>query len=152
AAGRTFEIKGVVSDLSGSMPNQTFKVNGVTFNMTSTSEVRDLVLGLTNGLFVEVKTTSLTAPFIVTRIEGLTGDMEAPENEVRGADEASVEGFITDLTGASPNFSFTLGRTHVTTSSVTTGLNLIHANAHIEAEGPVGGAGEIKATRIETRP
>ena len=152
ASGRTFEIKGEIQDLSGSAPNQTFKVGGATLTMNSTSEIRDLGLGLSNGVFVEVKTQSTTAPFIVTRIEGLTGDMDEPENEVRGAEEASMEGFITNLTGASPNFSFTLGATHVTTSSVTTGLNLIHANAHIEAEGPVGAAGEIKATRIESRP
>jgi len=152
AAGRTFEVKGDVAGLSGSAPNQSFTVNGVTFNMSSTSETRDLAVGLANGLFVEVKTTSTTAPFIVTRIEGLGGDMDEPENEVRGAEEASMEGFITNLTGSSPNFSFTLGDTHVTTSSATTGLNLIHANAHVEAEGPVGASGEIKATRIETRP
>ena len=72
---------------------------------------------------------------------------------MRGADEASVEGFVTGLTGSSPNFSFTLAGTRVTTSSATTvGLSLVHANAHIEAEGPVGSTGEIKATRISARP
>jgi len=152
AAGRTFEIKGEVANLSGAFPNQTFTVNGATFTMNSTSQLHDMV-SLSNGVFVELKTTSTSAPFIVTRIEGLNGDFDEAENEVRGADEASVEGFVTGLTGSSPNFSFTIAGTHVTTSSATTvGLSLVHANAHIEAEGPVGANGEIKATRISARP
>ena len=152
AAGRTFEIKGDVSDLSGSFPNQTFSVNGVTFTMNSASQVHDLSVGLSNGLGVEVKTQSTSAPFIVTRVEGLAGDFDEAENEVRGADEASVEGFIRNLTGSSPSFSFTISGTRVTTSATTVGLGLVVANAHIEAEGPVGSTGEIKARKISARP
>lgn len=152
SAGRTFEIKGKVGNLSGAAPNQTFKVNGVTFTMNASTELHDLVVGLSDGMFVEVKTSSTAAPFVVTRIESLTGDFESPENEVRGADEASVEGFITNLSGTAPNFSFTLGGTRVTTSSATiAGLGLVAPNAHVEAEGSVGTTGEIKAIRISAR-
>jgi len=152
ATGRTFEIKGDVQNLSGAVPNQTFTVNGVTFTMNGSSEVHDLALGLSNGVGVEVKTQATSAPFIVTRIEGLAGDFDEAENEVRGADEASVEGFIKNLTGTSPDFSFTLAGTHVTTSATTVGLGLVSTNAHIEAEGPVGTTGEIKARKISARP
>jgi hypothetical protein len=150
--GSEFEIKGKLSDVSGVTPNQTFKLNGVTFTTNPSTAIHDLIGGLTNGLFVEVKTQSTSAPFIVTRLEALSGDFDSPENEVRHADEASVEGFVAGLSGSSPNFSFTLAGTRVTTSSATTvGLGLVTPNAHIEAEGRVGTTGEIKATRISLR-
>ncbi|HEY6194699.1 MAG TPA: DUF5666 domain-containing protein [Candidatus Eisenbacteria bacterium] len=152
SAGRTFEIKGKISNLGGVAPNQTFKLNGVSFSMNASTDLHDLLVGLSEGMFVEVKTQSTSAPFVVTRIEGLSGDFDAPENEVRRADDASVEGFVTNLSGTSPNFTFTLGGTKVTTSSATTiGLGLVVANAHIEAEGSVGTLGEIKATKIFAR-
>src|SRR5262249_3824525 len=118
----------------------------------STSELSDLATGLNEGVFVEVKTQSTSAPFIVTRIEGLGGDFEEVENEVHDAKEASVEGFVTGLSGSSPAFSFTLSGVHVITSAATVGLGLVAPNAHIEAEGPVGAAGEIKAVKIAPRP
>lgn len=153
AAGRTFEIKGKVSNVAGTAPNQTFQVNGVHFVMNSSTELRDLAGGLAAETFVEAKTQSTTSPFTVTRLEGLSGDFESPENEVRGASKASVEGFVTGLTGTSPDFSFTLSGTHVSCSSATTvGLGLVVPNAHIEAEGPVSATGVIKATRITSRP
>ena len=139
--------------MAGTAPNQTFQVNGVHFVMNSSTELRDLAGGLAAETFVEVKTQSTTSPFTVTRIEALSGDFESPENEVRGASKASVEGFVAGLTGASPDFSFTLSGTRVSCSSATTvGLGLVVANAHIEAEGPVSATGVIKATRITSRP
>jgi hypothetical protein len=152
SAGRTFEMKGMVAGLGGTAPNQTFTVNGVSFADNSATVLKDLPSGLSNGLFVEVKTQSTTSPFLVTRIEGPAGDFENPENEIRNAAKASVEGFVTGLTGTTPNFSFTLSGTSVTTSSATTvGLGLVSPGAHIEAEGPVVG-GVINATKIFTRP
>ncbi len=152
-AGRTFEIKGKLANVAGTAPTQTFKVNGVDFVTDASTVLRDIGVGLANGVFVEVKTVSASAPFLVTRLEGLSGDFDSPENEVRGADKASVEGFVTGLTGTSPNFTFTLNGTQVTTSSATTvGLGLVSANAHIEAEGPVSASGQIQAIRISARP
>jgi len=152
AAGRTFEIKGELTGLAGTAPNQTFKVNGVTFNMNAGSELRDLATGLNEGTSVEVKTQSTSAPFVVTRIEGLAGDFDEMENEVRDAHEASVEGFVVGLSGTAPDLSFTLAGVRVTTSAATVGLGLVAPNAHIEAEGPVGATGEIKAIKIASRP
>jgi len=151
AAGRTFEIKGRVRNLTGNAPDQTFEVNGVTFVTNSVTEKRDLAAGLQNDLFVEVKTTSTAAPFVVTRVEGLFGDFDSPENEVRGADKASVEGFIKDLTGGSPDFVFFIGGTRVTTNASTVGVNLVAPNAHVEAEGPVQADGSIRAIKIGAR-
>jgi len=151
AAGSTFEIKGNIAGLSGTAPNQTFTVNGVSFITTLSTQASDLpTSGLANGMYVEVKTdtaTPLAQPFAVTKIEGT---FEDPEAEVRGADKAAVEGFVTGLTGTSPNFSFKLGATSVTTSSATTGANLVTADAHIEAEGGVV-HGTINALTIGPR-
>jgi len=152
SAGRTFEIKGMLAGLSGTAPNQSFTVNGVSFTTNGSTALTDLAGGLANGQLVEVKTTSTTGPFLATRIEGTAGDFENPENEIMNAMKASVEGFVTGLTGTSPNFSFTLNGTSVTTSSSTTvGLGLVSPGAHIEAEGPVVG-GVITATKIFSRP
>lgn len=149
ATDRTFEIKGNIADLTGTAPSQTFTVNGVPFRMNATTQTSDLPAGgLANGLFVEVKTTNTAAPFGVTELEGA---LEDPENEVRGADKASVEGFITGLTGTPPNLSFKLGATSVTTSSSTTGLASVAFGAHVEAEGPVVN-GTINALTIGLRP
>lgn len=149
AAGRTFEVKGNVANLAGTAPNQTFTVNGVSFTTSASTQTSDLPAGgLAAGQFVEVKTQSLTAPFAVTKVEGT---FEDPEAEVRGADKAAVEGFVTSLTGTSPNFSFKLGNTSVTTSGSTTGVAAVVAGAHIEAEGPVVN-GVINALTIGARP
>lgn len=146
----TFETKGNITSVSGTAPNQLIKVNGVEFQMSASTQTSDLpASGLAVGQFVEVKTTSTTAPFAVTKIEGA---FEDPENEVRGADKAAVEGFVTNLTGTSPNFTFKLGNTSVTTSSSTTGVAAVAAGAHIEAEGPVNASGVISALTIGTRP
>jgi hypothetical protein len=153
AAGRTFEIKGKLANVAGVAPNQTFKLNGVDFVMSPSTVIRDLAGGLVNDLFVEVKTQSTSAPFQVTRFESLSGDFDGPENEVRHANKASVEGFVTGLAGTSPDFSFRLNGMQVTTSSATTvGLALVVPNAHIEAEGPVDANGKITAIRISARP
>lgn len=152
AAGREAEIKGSVANLSGTAPNQTFTVNGVRFQMNATTQTSDIpTSGLANGMFVEVKTSPsapFTQPFLATKVEGT---FEDPEAEVRGADKASVEGFVTSLSGTSPNLTFKLGNTTVTTSSATTGVALVTAGAHIEAEGGVVN-GTINALTIGARP
>jgi hypothetical protein len=152
SSGRTFEIKGTISDLAGTAPDQTFKVKGASFVTDGTSNLHDLAGGLANGQFVEVKTQSTTSPFLVTRIESGTGDLENPEKKVEGAASASVEGIVAGLSGSSPSFSFTLDGTPVVTSTATTGLALVLPNAHLEAEGPVGAGGVINATKITARP
>jgi hypothetical protein len=151
SSGRTFEIKGLISGLSGTAPNQTFGVNGASFVTNGTSNLHDLVSGLANGQFVEVKTQSTASPFLVTRVEPGTGETEDPRGRVAAATKASVEGIVANLSGTTPNFSFALNGTPVTTSGGTTGVGLVVANAHIEAEGPVVG-GVLHAARIAPRP
>lgn len=151
AMGRTFEMKGQITDLAGAAPSQTFTVNGAPFTTDPGTQLEHLPAGLANGAFVEVKTSSTSAPLVATKVEGLgedSGDAEG-DDEHHHVEKVSVEGFVTDLTGASPNFSFTLDARHVVTSSATQGLSLVAPNAHLEAKGPVDSTGTIAATKIE---
>jgi len=150
AAGRTFEITGTIDNVTGTAPNQVVTVHGVQFQLDANTNLHDLTSGLAIGMMVEIKTQN-PSPFLVTKIEPTAGDFDNPENEIRNAAKASVEGFVTGLTGTTPNFSFTLSGTSVTTSSATVGLGLVSPGAHIEAEGPVAG-GVINATKISPRP
>lgn len=148
-AGDVFELKGDIAGLTGTAPNQSFTVNGVAINTDNNTALKDLpASGLANGMFVEVKTTSTTPPLLATRIEGT---FEDPEFEAEAAEKASVEGFVSGLSGTSPNFSFKLAGVSVTTNSSTVGVANVAANAHIEAEGPVVG-GVIQAATIGLRP
>ncbi len=151
ASGRTFELKGTIADLAGTAPNQTFTVAGAQFATDNTSTLRDFRAGLANGQFVEVKTLSTTEPFLVSRVELGSGDLEDSNQRVGRASKASVEGIVAGLTGASPNFTFTLDGTTIATSPATAGIGLVVANAHIEAEGPVDSQGVIHALRIAPR-
>jgi len=151
AAGRTFEITGTIDNVTGTAPTQVVTVHGVPFQLDANTNLHDMTSGLAIGMLVEIKTQSTTAPFLATKIESTAGDFENPENEIMNARKASVEGFVTGLTGTTPNFSFTLNGTSITTSSATTvGLGLVSPGAHIEAEGPVAG-GVIEATKIFSR-
>lgn len=153
AMGRTFEMKGQVTDLSGAPPTQTFKVNGASFTTDQGTQLEHLPAGLVNGAFVQVKTMSTSAPLVATKVEGLneeSGDSDGGDDEEHHIEKVSVEGFVTDLTGTSPNFSFTLDTRHVVTSSATKGLALVAPNAHLQAKGPVDSTGTIAATKIET--
>lgn len=152
STGRRFEIKGnITGAVTGTAPNLTFHVNGITVTTNAATQLKDLPAGgLATGLFVEVKTFDNGATLSVLA-DSVEGTFEDPDVEVEHAQEASVEGFITGLTGTTPNFSFTLAGTAVTTNSATTGLANVAANAHVEAEGPVVG-GVIQARTIGLRP
>ena len=149
--GQTFEIKGLITDLSGSPPSQTFKVHGASFTTDANTRIGNLPTGLADSAFVQVKTQSTSSPFLATQVKGLSegpGDDDGPDHGEHHFQKASVEGFVTDLTGTSPNFSFTLDSKHVVTSSATKGLELVAPNAHIEARGPVDSTGTIVAAKI----
>lgn len=148
-ANDKFEIKGTIAALAGTAPNQTFTVNGASFATDNNTRLHDLPAGgLANGMFVEVKTSSTTAPFLATDVEGT---FEDPEIEAEDADEVSIEGYVAGLSGSDPNWSFTLAGVTVTTSAATTGHALVAPNAHIEAEGPMVG-GVMQARKIGLRP
>lgn len=157
AAGQTFEIKGLITDLSGAPPTQTFKVHGASFTTDMNTHIDNLSMGLADSVFVQVKTMSTTSPFLATRVSGLESD-DDHHGHGEGDDDndhnhhhvqnAEVEGFVTGLTGTSPNFSFMLDMKNVVTSSATKGLSLVMANAHIEVKGPVDSTGTIMAQKI----
>jgi len=159
AAGRTFEIKGQILNLAGSPPTQTFTVHGASFTTDMNTRIDNLSGGLADSAFVQVKTKSTTSPFLATQVKGLAdrdhddhGDDDDHDGDLhhggQRVQKAEVEGFVVDLTGTSPNFSFTLDSKHVITSSATQGLELVMANAHIEAKGPVDSTGTIVAAKI----
>lgn len=149
--GQTFEIKGLITDLSGAPPSQTFKVHGASFTTDANTRIDNLPTGLADSAFVQVKTRSTSSPFLATQVKGLSegpGDADGPDHGEHHFERASVEGFVADLTGTSPNFSFTLDSKHVITSSATRGLELVAPNAHIEVRGPVDSTGTIVAAMI----
>jgi hypothetical protein len=157
-AGHTFEIKGQILNLTGSSPTQTFMVHGASFTTDMNTRVANLSGGLADSAFVEVKTRSTTSPFLATEVKGLAnrdedhGDDDDHDGDLhhegQRVQKAEVEGFVMGLTGTTPNFSFTLDAKHVITNSATRGLELVMANAHIEAKGPVDSTGTIVATKI----
>jgi hypothetical protein len=156
--GQTFEIKGLVENLAGAAPSQTFTVHGASFTTDMNTRI-DLMGGLRDSAFVQVKTQSTTTPFLATQVKDLFADGDGDHGEHgdhdgdfhRGGhqvEKASVEGFVSALSGTSPNFSFTLDTKHVVTSSATRGLELVAPNAHIEARGLVDSTGTIVAAKI----
>lgn len=138
-----FEIKGQVTGLTGTAPTQKFKLRGLSFTTDVNTRLKHLPTGLANGAFVEVKTSSVAAPFVVTKVEGLS------ESEAH-VEKASAKGSVTALTGTAPNFTFTLAGRRVVTNSATKGFALVAANVRLEAKGPVDSTGTIAATKVET--
>ena len=143
-----FEIKGQVTGLSGAAPTQKFKLRGLSFTTDASTRLKHLPTGLANGAFIEVKTRSVAAPFLATKVSGLSESGD--DHEHHRVEKASVEGLVTALTGTTPNFSFTLEGRRVVTSSATMGVALVAPNVHLEAKGPVDSTGTITATKIET--
>lgn len=142
-----FEIKGQVTGLTGTAPTQKFKLRGLSFTTDASTRLKHLPAGLANGAFVEVKTSSVAAPFVVTKVEGLS---ESGDDEHHHVEKASVQGLVTALSGTAPNLSFTLEGRRVVTSSATKGVALVAANVRLEAKGPVDSTGTIRATKVET--
>jgi len=143
-----FEIKGQVTGLTGAAPTQKFKVRGLSFTTDASTRLKHLPTGLANGAFIEVKTRSVAAPFLATKVSALSESGD--DHEHHRVEKASVEGLVTALTGTTPNFSFTLEGRRVVTSSTTMGVALVAPNVHLEAKGPVDSTGTIAATKIET--
>ena len=144
-----FEIKGQVTGLTGAAPTQKFKLRGLSFTTDASTRLKHLPTGLANGAFIEVKTRSVAAPFLATKVSGLSESGD-DDHEHHRVEKASVEGLVTALTGTTPNFSFTLEGRRVVTSSATLGVALVAPNVHLEAKGPVDSTGTITATKIET--
>ena len=145
-----YEIKGYVSNLTAS----TFTIGPgpgpgtITVDYTTIpAELKDLPpAGLSNGLFVEVKTASTTGTLVATSVEGEID--VADDAPVDG--EARIEGFVANLEGGPLDFTFTLNGITVRTNAATEGLPEVFPNAHVEAEGSVSN-GILTADRIRSR-
>jgi hypothetical protein len=144
-----FEIKGYVSNLTastftiGPMPGAgTITVDYATLP----AQQKDLPLGLANGLFVEVKTASTAGTLVATSVEGeIDVADDAPDEG-----DADIEGYVSDLAGSSPDFTFLLNGMSVRTNAATEGLQFVLPNGHVEAEGAVSN-GILTADSIKSR-
>jgi hypothetical protein len=144
-----FEIKGFISNLDISL--LTFDLGPIPGTATvavsyAGAELRDLPFGLANGLYVEVKTPSTSGILVASSVE----DENSVADDAPDDGEVEVEGFVTNLSGSDPNFTFLLNGVTVTTSLATAGRNNIAPNAHVEAEGTVSN-GIFTADEIKSR-
>jgi hypothetical protein len=136
------EIKGIIEGSDGSTQ---FNIGNLTVNVTSNTDTSDLLGGLANGTFVEVKGT-LSSPtstsIIATKVE--------PEDNSLGddRDEVEIEGIITRYENDS---DFDIDGYTVDASNATkkpSGL-VLKENMRIEAEGAVVN-GVLVAKEIES--
>lgn len=145
-----FEIKGYVSNLTTSTftigPRPGAGTIAVDY-ATLPAEQKDLPPGgLANGLFVEVKTASTAGTLLATFVEGeIDVADDAPD-----AGEARIEGYVANLEGSFPDFTFLLNGMTVRTNAATAGLPEVFPNAHVEAEGTVSN-GILTAESIRSR-
>lgn len=144
-----FEIKGFVSALD----NQalTFGLGPAPGVATVTvsyagADLSDLPSGLANGLYVEVKTLSTSGTLVAESIEEETSIADDAPDE----GEAEIEGFVANLAGSSPEFTFLLNGVQVRTNAATRGLENVSLNAHVEAEGTLSN-GVLIAEKIDSR-
>jgi len=143
----TFEIKGYVSNLTASMFTIGPGPGAGTITVDyATAEIKDLPAGLANGLFVEVKTASTAGTLLATSVEGeIDVADDAPDEG-----EAKIEGYVANLEGSPPEFTFLLNGMSVRTNAATEGWQIVFPNAHVEAEGTVSN-GILTADRINSR-
>lgn len=136
-------IKGTVSSYIGT---NTFTVDGLTVNITATTDLSQLPNGITNGSYVAVKGTwSSTTPSSVAANKVLPEQFGLGSN----VSTASVEGIITAYNGLS---SFQLAGQTVDASAATIspqGFPLANG-VQVDVQGPIV-AGVLKAARVEGR-
>jgi hypothetical protein len=144
-----FEIKGFVGNLNSQA--QTFGLGPALDAATVTvsyagAELKDLPAGLANGLYVEVKTATSAGTLLATSVERKS----SVADDVPAAGKASIEGFMANLSGSDPNFTFLLNGVTVTTNAATAGRANVALNARVEVEGTVSN-GILSAETIEPR-
>ena len=139
------EVRGIVSDKDN--PTGTFEIaggGGTEFTYDGSTVIED---GTTfaDGDLVEVH---LDGSLYATRIE--LEDEE--DSEFSSADEFEIEGYVSNLSGSSGNYSFTIGTQQVETTAGTEfegGAEGDLANdVRVEVEGPLSG-GTLFAEEIE---
>jgi len=142
------EIKGIIQNSDGS---SKFDIGNMTVNVTGNTDTSDLLSGLTDGTFVEVKGTlpsAASTTLDATKVE--------PEDDSLGddRDEVEIEGIITRYSNDS---DFDIDGYRVDASNATkkpSGL-VLKENMRIEAEGAVVNeilvADEIEAESEEAK-
>ncbi len=156
--GEEFEVKGFVSGLNtadnsfflGPLPDGT----GVRVEVGyTTSAIRDLPGGPSNGMYAKVKTVDVRPT--AGRIEATKVERAAARTDLPEATKVSLEGLVTRVTARSANaVSFDLEGKSVVTGASTVFLNGaetgIQPNASLQAEGTIT-AGTLSADRIVFR-
>ncbi len=131
AVGDVYEVKGLIGSVNAGAG--TFTINGLTVDYNG-ADISDLGAGPTVGLNVEVKGTLNGSVLEATVVE-----REAEVGDISNADEAEIEGFVTNVDNFGTNGSFTLGTIVVQTNGSTRyegGLAVdILIGARLEVEG-----------------
>jgi len=139
-AGTVFEIKGVISNLSGT----DFVVQSVNINAAS-ANLSDLPNGFENDLLVEVKGTYNSGTNTITAIE-----VEAEDNDLsEDGNEVEVEGFITRYASIN-DFDINGYAVNGTNATLMPATLVLEVGVKVEAEGAVVN-GVLIANEIEIR-
>ena len=139
-AASIFEIKGVISNLSGT----DFVVQGVNINASS-ANLSDLPNGFQNALLVEVKGTYNNNTNTITATE-----VEAENNSlVDDGNEVEVEGYITRFASIS-DFDINGYSVNAVNAVLTPSTLVLKVGVKVEAEGAVSN-GVLNASEIEIR-
>ena len=136
------EIKGIIEDSDGSTQ---FNIGNLTVNVTSNTDTSDLLGGLANGTFVEVKGT-LSSPTSTS----LTATKVEPEDNSLGndRDEVEIEGIITRYVDDS-DFYIDGYPVDASNAAIKPSGLVLKENMRIEAEGSVVN-GVLVAKEIES--
>jgi len=131
-----FEIKGLISNLSGS----NFEVQGINID-ASAANLNDLPDGLQNNQFVEVKGTFSNGLITATEVEG--------EDSLSESGEVEIEGIVTRYVSNS-DFDVNDQKVNASSASFSPAGLTISAGTKLEVEGTVNN-GILIATEVELR-
>jgi len=135
-ASTIFEIKGLISNLSGS----NFEVQGINID-ASAANLNDLPDGLQNNQFVEVKGTFSNGLITATEVEG--------EDSISESGEVEIEGIVTRYVSNS-DFDVNGQKVNASSASFSPAGLTISAGTKLEVEGTVSN-GVLNATEVELR-
>lgn len=147
-SGMEIELKGTISNLN--TINNTFTIGLLTVNYSS-AQIDDSLGALSNGLFVEVKSSQALADgvLIASKVEGESEGVSGSSGS-----EVELEGLVTFFDPLNPT-NFEVNGQPVQTSSSTEFENGssddLALNVHLEAEGTLNASGVLVATKIEFR-
>ncbi|MCW8935703.1 MAG: DUF5666 domain-containing protein [Gammaproteobacteria bacterium] len=139
-AASIFEIKGVISNLSGT----DFVVQGVNINAAS-ANLNDLPNGFQNDLLVEVKGTYNSGLNTIIATE-----VEAEDNSlIDDGSEVEIEGFITRFVSIS-DFDISGYKVNAVNAELTPSTLVLKEGVKVEVEGAINN-GVLIASEVEIR-